>query len=157
VLFGDERSLVHEYAFGAGRLPVITDLAPGTTCSRILPPATPELYPGFDVILWGAKDSDQHWVKGTAQFPPDGTLLGTAKLYAPLRHLTDHEVLDALASLGITYEPQPDALPMCTACMETTGEVWCPELQRSIPAEKVDSAALLTDLRNRFNLEVVHG
>jgi hypothetical protein len=146
-------ALIQEYDFGGGRLPVITDLSPGRQCSRMLPQLVPALYPGFDVLLWGAKDCDTHWIKGSANFPPDGTMLGAARLYAPLRHLTDEQVLAAIEELGLSYTPQLDTLPMCTACMSEVGEVYCPELARMIPSVAVDLAPALTAFRNRFVLE----
>lgn len=147
---GGERALVHEFDFNSTPFPVVTDLAPGTRCSRLVPPLTPQLYHGLDVLLWGAKDCDTHWLKGNTPFPPDGAPLGTARLYAPLRHLSDEEVLAALTALGVPYTPQPDALPMCSACLETTGEVYCPELKRTIPAERPDWVPAITAFRTRF-------
>lgn len=148
-----ERALVQEYDFGGVRFPVITDLAPGTRCSRILPMLAPQVYPTFDVLLWGARDEDQHWIKGSASFPPDGVEFGTAKVYAPLRAMTTTQVLAGIAELGLAYEPQPDSLPMCSACMETDGEVHCPELNRMIPAIQADWAAGLAAFRTNHHLE----
>lgn len=152
-----ERVLVQEYDFGGVPFPVITDLAPGTTCSRLLPPLTPTMFPGFDVVLWGAKDTDTHWLKGTASFPPDGHPLGFSRLYAPLRHMTDEGVAEALAALNIPYTAPADSLPMCSACMETDGEVDCPLLGHRIPAVQTNWAAGLAAFRQRFQLEDANG
>lgn len=150
-----DRALVHEYDFDGIRLPVVTDLTPGATCSRTLPQLSPTIHPGFDVLLWGAKDTDTHWLKGNILFPPDGTLLGDAKLFAPLRHLTDEQVRAAIENLELDYTEQPDSLPMCSACFGDTGEVYCPRVGHAIPTESVDWEAGVNAFRNRFVQEAV--
>lgn len=148
-----ERVQVQEFDFGGTRFPVVTDLSVGKRCSRKLPQFTGVMNPGFDVLLWGAKDCDRHWLKGAASFPPDGHPLGAARLYAPLRYMTDVEVRRAIEHLGLPYTPQADSLPMCSACMENDGEVDCPELGQRIRAEKVNWVPGLTAFRQRFLLE----
>lgn len=136
---GPNRVLVHEYAFGDSRLPVINDIELDEQCAHQMPSRTPELYPGFDVLLWGVKDCDTHWLKGDAPFPADGFEFGGGKLYAPLRHLSDKQVAEAIVALNLPYECQPDSLPMCTACIS-----------------RVESAAI-SEFRQRTGLEVSHG
>lgn len=147
---GDERVIVHEIDLGGVAIPIVTDLAPGERCSRKLPVLTPYINPGFDVLLWGAKDTDTHWLKWNIPFPPDGAQVGAARLYAPLRDLTDAQVLEVLGELGVPYEPQLDALPMCSACMNALGEVYCPELRTMIPSVDTNWAAGVAAFRQRF-------
>lgn len=151
---GIDRTLVNEYSFGSDRLPVLTDLGEGTACSRKITPRTPQLFLPFDVILWGAKDSDTHWVKGSAPFKEDGFMLDNAHVHAPIRHMTDEQVRANLVELRIPYEAVADELPMCTACMTAgSSEVYCPELARNIPRVQWQAAKSLTAFKQRFGLE----
>lgn len=135
VLIDKERQvLISEYSFGDDRLPMLTDLVPGGEVSTTLVNLAPgPLYPPFDVILWGAKDCDSHWVKGAGKFKDDGFQLGGAKVYAPIRHLTDAQVVAALSELGVTYRTESDELQLPRA-------QW--------PAERST-----TEFRQRFGLE----
>lgn len=151
---GNSRVRVQEYDFDGMRLPVITDLTKGTACSRLPTPTVPFVATGFDVLLWGARDSDTHWLKGGMPFPPDGFILGKARLYALLREMSDAEVAEAVERMGLHIEPQPDELPLCTACFGD-GEVWCPLAQTTITGTAVDWAAGLAAFRQR--MEVQHG
>lgn len=154
---GSDRTLVQEYSFGSDRLPVLTDLAPGTACSRKIAPRTPQLFLPFDVILWGAKDCDTHWVKGNGHFKEDGFMLGNAHVHAPIRHMSDEQVRANLVELRIPYTTD-DELPMCTACMTaSTSEVYCPELRRNIPRAQWEADKSLTAFRQRFGLEDING
>lgn len=151
-------TMIHEYAFGTDRWPMVLDLAPGTTCSlNRFPNRTPQLFMPFDLILWGAKDSDHHAVKGNTPLKGDGFMAGHAKVVAPLRHMSDDAVRAALLELKIPYKQVDDELPLCTQCMQPgEGEVYCPELHRYIPRHQWESDLSLTAFRARF-LEDTNG
>jgi 3'-phosphoadenosine 5'-phosphosulfate sulfotransferase (PAPS reductase)/FAD synthetase len=152
-------SMVHEYAFGGMRLPVITDLAPGETCSLTrFSRRTPEMVYPFDVVFVGYKDCDTHWLKGDAPMFDGSQRLDRAKLIAPIRHMTDAQVRNALYDLNIPLPPEQDELPLCTRCMTATeNEVYCPELQRFIPRTQWEADKSLTAFKQRFQLEDSNG
>lgn len=131
---GERQAMISEYSFGEDKLPMLTDLAPGEKMTVQLSIHTAPLYPPFDVILWGAKDVDSHWVKGAGKFKEDGFQLGGAKVYAPLRHLTDDEVRAGLDRLGVQYRTESD------------------ELQ--LPRSQWPAEYPLDQFRQRFGLEV---
>lgn len=118
LLIGDESAVVSEYSFGSNYLPVISDVVAGEPCTRHQTgPFLPHLLPcPFDVVLVGWKDSDEHWIKGSAPLGIDGFPLGNAKLYAPLRHLNDAQVLSAIIELNVPYQPVDDTLTLCNDC-----------------------------------------
>lgn len=132
LVFGDKVALIAEYSFGDDRLPVLTDVVEGTVPVPTTP-RTPKLYTPFDVILWGAKDVDSHWVKGDGKFKEDGFMLGRARVFAPIRHLNDEQVLTELKRLGTPYRTESD------------------ELQ--LPREQWPEERSLTEFRQRFGLE----
>jgi 3'-phosphoadenosine 5'-phosphosulfate sulfotransferase (PAPS reductase)/FAD synthetase len=126
------RALVHEYGLGESRFPVLSDLsAAGPCAARQFTERLPTLYLPFDRLLIGYKDSDAHWAKGEARlFGPD-TQFGQAVVEAPIRHLTDAQVMGAIMDNHIPYQPVDDELALCTSCLAT------------VP---------LTEFRSRFNL-----
>lgn len=142
---GDRRVRVQEFDFGGARLPVVTDLEAGTTCSRLPEQRLPFVHAGFDVLLWGVRDSDEHWLKGALSFPPDGYVFGGARLYAPLRHLRDRDI-------PAVENAPADALGLCTACFDG-GHVWCPARQQMIAGAAVDWSAGLTAFRQRMEVQ----
>lgn len=152
---GSHHTLVHEFDYSGAPLPVLTDLAPGDACVlTAFPHRTPHIYPPFDVLFAGWKDSDQHWIADGNQLPKDGTVLGQSKLIAPLRHMTDAAVRAAIVEMRIPYTPPPDELPVCSACMTAdSATVWCSEQQRYIPRVAWDAPAGIAAFRTRFNLE----
>lgn len=154
-----EQVMIGEYSFGNDLMPMLTDLSEGTKCSlKLLEERTPQLYPPFDLILWGAKDADRHWIKGDGVFKEDGFMLGRARVIAPLRHMTDDQVRAALLDMKVPYSMTSDELPLCTACMTAnTDEVYCPELGTHISRHQWESDKALASFRHRFGLEVVDG
>ena len=114
------RTLVHEYGVGNSRLPVLIDLLPGGPCATDqFAQRTPTLYLPFDTLLVGWKDSDTHWLKGEGKLAEDGFKLDRAALTAPIRHLTDAQVMGAIMDNHIPYEPVEDQLALCTDCITT--------------------------------------
>ena len=140
-------TMIHEYGFGEHRLPVLIDMAPGRPCAatRFLY-RTPSLYLPFDVLFVGWKDSDEHWVKGNAPLAADGFSIGRAKGVAPLRHMTDDAVRAAIIERKIPYEPMPDELPICAACLAGDD---CADSDEPLP-----STLAIDTFRSRFELEV---
>jgi 3'-phosphoadenosine 5'-phosphosulfate sulfotransferase (PAPS reductase)/FAD synthetase len=117
---GERRTLVHEYGVGAGRFPVLTDLAGDGPCAADKFAArrwTTNL--PFDTLLIGYKDCDEHWVKGGSRLFTDDVHFDQAKVVAPLRHLTDDAVRSAIIDRRIPFEPTPDELAVCTHCIST--------------------------------------
>lgn len=151
-------SLVPEYDFAGDRLPVVHDVTPSDRCMfNIFPTRTPNLFHPWDVLLVGWKDSDTHWLLGQTPLKEDGFMLGRAKVFAPLRHMTDDQVRAAVIDLQLPYRPMPDELPACTRCMTAnTDEVYCPELKRIIPRSQWEADKTLTGFQRRFNLEDHH-
>lgn len=156
---GAEHVLVGEYSFGPDRLPLLTDIAEGTDCVfNAQQQRTPELSLPFDVILWGVKDSDSHWIKGDGKFKEDGFMLGRAQVFAPIRHMTDDQVRANMSELKIPYRLVRDEVPMCTACMTAnTHKVFCPEVGRVIDRHQWEAEKSLAAFRQRFGLENNHG
>lgn len=152
----DNASLIQEYSFGDSRLPVVSDITVGETCSiTAIPQRTPQLFLPFDLILTGYKDSDEHWLKGGAElFPPDYKL-GRAKICAPIRHLTDAQVREAIYNLGVPYQEIDDSLTLCTRCMSETNTetVFCPVRGTLIPVEQWEKEQSLRAFRSRFKLD----
>lgn len=136
----NKRTLVHEYAIGSDRLPMLTDLDgnKGPCAMDKFRLGTPRLFLPFDTLLVGWKDSDTHWVKGGAPLAEDGFKLGGVEFIAPLRHMSDEAVRCAVVDHKIPFEPTPDELTLCTHCIQTKP---------------------LTEFRSKFNLtkEVDHG
>lgn len=136
----DQRTLVHEYAIGNDRLPMLTDLdgSNGPCAISKFRLYASRIYLPFDTFLVGWKDSDAHWVKGDTPLAEDGFELGGVQFIAPLRHMSDEAVRCAIVDHKIPFEPTPDELTLCTSCIQTKP---------------------LTEFRSRFNLpeEVDHG
>jgi 3'-phosphoadenosine 5'-phosphosulfate sulfotransferase (PAPS reductase)/FAD synthetase len=157
---GSRIALINEYAFATDHMPLATDLAPGTTCILHRPTITlSAVYQPWDVLLSGYKDTDTHWIKGDSKlFREEGVMLGNARVFAPIRHMTDDEVRAASLELGLPVAPADDELAVCSRCMEHgDGEVWCPEEGKHIPREQWDRDTALSNFRGRFGLEVHDG
>lgn len=145
---GDRRVRVQEFDFDGARLPVITDLEEGEQCARLPQPSLPFIATGFDVLLWGARDCDTHFLKAvSSSFPPDGYVLGKARLYAPLRHMGNEQIPDDV------YPHPADALGLCSNCF-SGGDVWCPREQAMIAGTAVDWSIGLNAFRQR---EAING
>lgn len=151
---GEEFSLIKEHAFGEHRLPVLTDLGQGERCVFDLHDTrTPELFPHFDALFIGYRDSDFHPALGHNYCPSDGWELGKAKVYAPLRHLTDSGVWSEVERRGLRTAPSTD-IKACTLCLH--GEpVMCPKVNKVIEIDWNPDLSLQT-FKQRFGLEVAH-
>lgn len=154
-------SLIREQAFGNHRFPVVVDIEEGEQCmADVFPQRTPELFPHFDVLLIGYKDSDLHWTLGGSGFcPPDGWQLGKSKVFAPLRHLTDEQIWQAIREKEIPYDvdrydhqgSDPDSVQACTRCLTSNEkEVFCPKENRMIPVINWQPQERLKEFRQRF-------
>ena len=161
---GEGLSLVREQAFGSQTFPVLSDIEEGGTCiADVAAGRTPALYPHFTHLLLGYKDSDSHDALGGPGFcPADGWALGRAKVYAPLRAMSDEEVWQAIREMGVPYDvsrydeggPDPDSLPACTACLkEGAGEVFCRKENAFIPRVEWDRRESLRAFRQKFGLK----
>lgn len=155
-------TLVREQAFGVHRLPLLTDIEPGSKCVFSFPAVrTRSLFPHFDYIFAGWRDSDPdgegcYWITGPTPFPEDGYSLGKAKVYAPLRHLKDSEVWQAIRELNVPVadryqgeiDTKPDSFSFCTNCLSS--ETLCPETGEMIPKVDWNPQASLDAFRQRF-------
>lgn len=154
---GNNTTLIHEYAFGADRLPLAVDVAPGTKCSLRNSQRLPTMHAPWDLILTGYKDCDSHWlVRNTPPLFRDVTLAG-ARVVTPLSHLSDDAVIDALNSMHLSFTIN-DELPICTACYTSTAAaVHCPDTNGPISVASWDRTAALESFRTRFHLGGTHG
>jgi 3'-phosphoadenosine 5'-phosphosulfate sulfotransferase (PAPS reductase)/FAD synthetase len=162
---GEGLTLVREQAFGPHRLPVLMDVEDGERCVFDFPKErTLELYPHFDVLLMGYKDSDSHEVLGGSGFcPADGWPLGEAKVYAPLRHMTDTDVWAAIKSLGVAYDEKrydeggadPDTYRACSECLKEgeSATVYCPKTGERIPRQNWHGQQRLKEFQSRFGFK----
>lgn len=159
-------SLIREQAFGDERFPVLADIEDGTECIGDFPQArTPALYPHFDRLFIGYKDTDSHWTLGGTGFcPEDGWTLGKAQVYAPIRYMDDNEVWEAIKVLGVPTDEErylqngqdPDTISCCHACLkEGTEDVFCPKEGKMIERVSWQPRERLVDFRRRFNLKEV--
>lgn len=159
-------SLVREQSFGEHRFPVVMDIEEGTKCiGDFFPERTLQLYPHWDAIFLGYKESDYHWVLGGSGFcPADGWLLGRSKVYAPLRQMQDSEVWQAIKELNVPYNkerydngaPDDSTLFSCSRCLqEGEGEVFCLKEQKMISRIEWQPNDRVKEFRQRFQLKDV--
>lgn len=156
-------SLISEYGLNGEHFPVVRDLVAGDRCLLKFPTAsgTATAFP-FDSVLIGWKDCDTHPIFGRAPYPPDGTLSCGTRFYAPLRHLSDDQVWQAIRDLDIPYNQakydarddlaDPDCVVACARCLEGSGRVFCPDVGRQIDSYEWDRGSLLQAFRSRFGL-----
>lgn len=145
-------TLVDEYSFGGGVMPILQDASGGSECAVKISPErlTAFSYPWAETLM-GYKETDRHFVPGKGFFPEDGTPNGTTKLYAPMRTWTDDDVVKANRELGLPQSPSDDTLHRCTNCLQPgKGEVFCPETGGIIPRFSWDPAKALGAFRARF-------
>jgi len=140
-------SMIYEYAFGAQRFPVVVDIEKGTKCSLNLDSLRlPRVSHIWDVLFIGVKDSDYHPLLGYGKefFPANGYQLGNAKVYAPLREMTDDQVWQSIRELNVPVDEQRYAgddsrddgtLGLCTKCFTAQPQVFCPSAQSMIPGK----------------------
>lgn len=150
--------LVEEYSFGQLQLPIISDICEGDRCvletPRDFEPFVPFVAYPFDVTFVGVKDSDDHPVLGKGYWQADGD-----GCFAPLRHLTDEEVWEAIRELEIPVEEaiydgrEPDGPAFCTRCLGEEQAVFCPAAGRIIPRFDWSPSAALSAFHQRFGLE----
>ncbi len=146
--------LVEEYSFGHLSLPIVSDIAEGDRCVLDIPRDFVEhvSYP-FDVTFVGVKDSDEHPVLGKGYWMPDGD-----GCFAPLRHMTDEEVWQAIREMEIPIEEAvydgtvPDGPSFCTRCLSGEPEVFCPAAGKVIPRFDWNPSAALSAFQQRFHI-----
>ncbi|HWT01210.1 MAG TPA: hypothetical protein VN256_13255 [Pyrinomonadaceae bacterium] len=154
-------SLIREQSFGTQNFPVLLDVEHGDKCvGDVFPERTPVLFPHFDVLLIGYKESDYHWTLGGSGFcPGDGWQLGKAKVYAPLRSYTDEQVWAATKELNVPVDeeryfndgPDPDTLSCCSRCLQAGAEkVFCPKAQVEIETVQWNPGESLRAFQERF-------
>jgi hypothetical protein len=113
---GPNTALISEYSVNGELIPLVTDVVAGDgICLRNIS-RTPGLYLPFDLLLSGYKDADQHWLRGPQPMFPEGLIAGNCKLVAPLRHLTDSEVIDELTARGLAHVNAADEVVICSDC-----------------------------------------
>jgi hypothetical protein len=143
--------LTDEYSFGGEWMPMLTDISEGQRCAAGLSKErTPYFAYPFDVTLSGWKKTDEQFVIGGIDVPADGFRLGPTAFYSPFRDWTDAEVLEAIKQLRIPYEAVDDTLSLCTACLQSTEPVYCPEAQKVINPVAWQPQQRLAEFRERF-------
>ncbi len=112
-------ALISEFSINGELLPMLTDVVgkKGGRCLAVETARTPQLYMPFDLLLSGYKDCDNHWAAGNKLLYPEGLMLGQTRLTAPIRHLTDEQVLDELAAMNISFHQRDDRMPICSDCV----------------------------------------
>lgn len=114
---GPNTALISEYNINGEFIPLVTDIVAGDgICLRNIS-RTPGLYLPFDLLLSGYKDADQHWLRGPQPLFPEGLVAGNCKLVAPLRHLSDDQVIDELTARGLAYINPADEVVICSDCI----------------------------------------
>lgn len=134
---GSSATIIAEYGWGPYFLPVVVDTVPGDCRAGIFHDRTPTVYPPFDLVFVGWKETDSHWVKGHAKLDLHGAKLGRATMSTPLRHMTDEAVRAAIIDRKIPFEPAADELPVCGHCKDC----------QDIPGVELE------DFRARYNLK----
>lgn len=113
---GPNVALISEYAINGERIPLITDVVAGDgICLRNIG-HTSGVYLPFDLLLSGFKDSDEHWLRTTQPMFPEGLVVGDCLLAAPLRHLSDDDVINELTARGLAYATPADEVVICSDC-----------------------------------------
>lgn len=146
-------ALVKEYAINDAVFPVVAETIEGTKCGlQVNEEQVDSFHFPWDVCFTGWKDCDTHELtNGTVPYAKDGTVIGGAKFFAPIRHMSDEEVLGYLRELGPEFEDFDDSLPMCTSCFTSKdAEVFCPMEQMTIPTIPWQADAGLAHFRSRF-------
>ena len=154
-------TLINEYSIGGASLPVLVDVREGRRCGlKIDRTRTPLFAYPWDVSLVGWKSSDGHELLGVNPFPPDGFPMDGTRFYAPLRHMTDEGVWEAIYREDVPYDRRrydarddmadPDSLLVCTRCLGGEGNIFCPELQQRIPVFDWNRQGALTRFRERY-------
>ena len=144
-------TIIDEHSFSGAMLPVLTDTVEGTECAaHLLSEQTPFFAYDFNTTLIGWKATDEHFITGKNPFPKDGFQLGPTRLYAPLRDLTDEEVLQAIQDFNIPYEAIDDRLAVCTRCLQTAEPVICPEAKEMISPVAWQPQERLAEFRQAF-------
>lgn len=159
-------SLIREQTFGHHQFPVVLDIEEGQKCiGEFLQDRTPVLFPHFDAIFLGFKNSDYHWTLGGSGFcPEDGWELGRAKVFAPLRSMMDSDVWQATRKLGVPIDEErytrggadPSTVQACSACLQAgQKEVWCQKEKKFIPRVAWNPALSLSSFQERFGFKQV--
>lgn len=142
---GEGMSLIEDFSFGSLRLPLVSDIAPGTKCAVHTPKDRVSFVNyGFDITLVGVKASDSHSLVRWHE---------RKGFVAPLWEMTDAEVWEAIRDLEISVEEpgQPDGPQLCTNCLVNgLDEVYCPEVGKMIPRFVWDSNAAVAAFHSRF-------
>lgn len=114
---GSNTALIREYSVNGELIPLVTDVVAGDgICLRNIS-RTPGIYLPFDLLLSGYKDSDQHWLRGPQPLFPEGLVVGNCQLAAPLRHLSDDQVIAELTARGLAHINAADEVVICNDCM----------------------------------------
>lgn len=158
-------TLIHEYSFGQHRYPVLVDVESGDRCSlQLNSMRTPQMSHVWDFLFCGFRETDSHPILGTGFVPDDGYFLGDAQVYAPLRHMVDGDVWDAIEDLHVPVDLErykfndssrdDGVLKLCTACYSSReSEVFCPDQQKMVTVQPWDRQASLDSFRKYFALE----
>jgi len=135
---GDGLALVDECAMGRARIPLLTEVVKGNGCRHGVANArTSQVRWPYDTVLWGYKRDES--MPAVGQTFGKEIPFGDFRLVAPLYELTDADVYEALETLGLDYDPEPDEVEFCDECLNAViNSDW-------------DKDAALSGFRARFN------
>lgn len=143
----DETSVVFEYAFSGGELPLIIDLGDGRSCgldalSKIGRGRIPV---NWDLHIVGSRRDDTHYALKNL-VPSEVWKAGGTTFYAPLYHWTREQVLarqpEITADTGVANH--------CFNCVKNCGLTFCPKEGKEILAVNWDRAAMTQSFRNKY-------
>ena len=128
---GKDISLIFEYAFGTGAIPVVRDVIEGTTCITDIAPKRMDSSPfQWTRAYIGSRKDDTHPMIGQP-VKSERFEVGGVEFIAPLYNWTREQVVNALKARGFDTETteQTDTgnLSCCTLCLNGTGKVKCPK------------------------------
>jgi hypothetical protein len=122
-------SIISRYPFGAGSIPVISDVIHSNECGldwgkRVLD-RTPLVHFPWDLCFTGSRKSDSHPLVPKLNF--DNTIIAT-----PIWELSDEDVWNEIKRRNIETSDTSSDAHLCTNCLETDRIVFCPKLGRNI-------------------------
>lgn len=153
---GNDLHLIKEFDINGQPFPVAVDVTPDRQCGiKLSEPLLPHFNYHWDTTFVGWKDCDTHPIPGgIVPYMPDGYTCGGSRFYAPVRGMSDEDVLERLHTLNTPMIPFDDSIPLCTACFNTpkAESVYCPEDSCSIPTLPWDREKSLTTFQQNFGM-----
>jgi hypothetical protein len=117
-------SIISRYPFGAGSIPVISDVIHSNECGldwgkRVLD-RTPLAHFPWDLVLTGSRKSDSHPLVPKLNF--ENTIIS-----CPIWDLSDSEVWQEIKNRNIQTSDTSSDAHLCLNCLQTDRVVFCPK------------------------------